>query len=290
MPLGIAGALLGIALAVSNPAPSDHQPSFEYDRGQPLDVEPTGVALRDVSFVGASGRRIEATVIGPSSPGRHPAVLFAHWYEGPAQNSNRTEFVPDALRLARDGVVSLLVDTPWSTPDWFMTRDPSRDLAFSVGQVKDLRRALDLLAGLDEVDPSRVAYVGHDFGAMYGAIVAGVDRRVKGLVFMAGTRSFADWFLLGRKLAPDAERSVRDTLAPLDPLGYVGRVAPSPVLFQFAMKDPYVDKEAADSLLAAAGEPKAVKFYDCGHSMNVEALEDRIPWLLRVLGMPPEGR
>jgi cephalosporin-C deacetylase-like acetyl esterase len=290
MPLGIAGAVLtGVVLATSASAASE-PPSFEYDRGRPLEVQPTGVTLRDISFVGASGRRIEATVIGPSAAGRHPAVLFAHWYEGPAQSSNRTEFVPDALRLARFGVVSFLVDTPWSSPDWFMTRDPGRDFASSVEQVEDLRRAVDVVAGLDEVDASRIAYVGHDFGAMYGAIVAGVDHRVKGFVFMAGTRSFADWFLLGRKLEPEAERSVREELTPLDPIAYVPRIAPAPVLFQFATKDPYVNKETADSLVAAAGEPKSVKFYDCGHSMNMEALEDRIPWLLRALGMPPQGR
>ncbi len=290
MPLGIPGAALAGAVLVASASAASEPPSFEYDRSRPLDVRPTGVTLRDVSFADASGHRIEATVVGPSAAGRHPAVLFAHWYEGPAQNSNRTEFLPDAMRLARSGVVSLLVDTPWSRPDWFMTRDPALDFASSVEQVKDLRRALDVLAGLDEVDASRIAYVGHDFGAMYGAIVAGVDHRVKGLVFMAGTRSFADWFLLGRKLGAEAERSVRDGLAPLDPIAYVPRVAPAPVLFQFATKDPYVDKETADSLVAAAGEPKSVKFYDCGHSMNMEALEDRVPWLLRVLGMPPEGR
>jgi dienelactone hydrolase len=156
-----------------------------------------------------------------------------------------------------------------------------------VAQVENLRRALDVLASFDDVDASRIALVGHDFGAMYGSLVAGVDRRVKALVFIAGTRSFADWFLLGRKLDPAAERAVRDELAPLDPLGYVGKIAPAPVLFQFATKDPYVSKEAADALVAAAGEPRSVKFYDTGHAMSIEALEDRVPWLLRALHVKP---
>ena len=44
--------------------------------------------------------------------------------------------------------------------------------------MKDLRRALDVLLAQPGVDPKRIAYVGHDFGAMYGAVLAGVDRRV----------------------------------------------------------------------------------------------------------------
>lgn len=262
-------------------------PTFAYDASRPLGIASTGVVLRDISFAGAQGERIEATVVGPAEPGRHPAVLFAHWYEEPALNSNRTEFLPDALRLGRSGVVSLLVDTLWSDPKWFRTRKPSDDFATSVAQVENLRRALDVLASFDDVDASRIALVGHDFGAMYGSLVAGVDRRVKALVFIAGTRSFADWFLLGRKLDPAAERAVRDELAPLDPLAYVGRIAPGPVLFQFAAKDPYVSKEAADALVAAAGEPRSVKFYDAGHAMSIEALEDRVPWLLQALHVKP---
>ena len=276
-----------VFLTVAAAPDKPHTPTFDYDTARPLEVAGTGVVLRDISFAGASGRRIEATVVGPAQPGRHPAVLFAHWYEEPALNSNRTEFLPDALRLARSGVVSLLVDTMWSDPKWFSTRKPADDFPISVAQVEDLRRALDLLASFDDVDANRMAFVGHDFGAMYGSLLAGVDRRVKALVFMAGTRSFADWFLLGRKLDATAERAVREELAPLDPLGYVGKIAPAPVLFQFATKDPYVSKDAADALVAAAGEPKAVKFYDAGHGMSLEALEDRVPWLLQVLRVKP---
>jgi dienelactone hydrolase len=288
IPLALAAVLAGAWTSPSLGAAE--APSFDYARDLPLDVRPADVSLRELSFASPAGRRVEALVIGPKSPGRHPAVLFVHWYEGPAQNSNRTQFVPDALRLARSGVVSLLVDTPWSRPDWFASRDPTRDFASSVDEVKELRRALDVLVSLDEVDPARIAYVGHDFGAMYGSIVAAVDRRVKAFVFMAGTRSFADWFLLGRKLPPDAAAAVRKELAPLDPESFVGRIAPAPILFQFASDDPDVPKASADALVAAAAEPKSAKVYDCGHSMNVDALEDRLPWLLHALGVAPEGR
>lgn len=256
---------------------------FAYDRSRPLELKATEVSLRNVSYAGADGRRAEATIVAPARPGRHPGVLFVHWYEEPAQNADRTQFLPDALALARRGVASLLIDTPWSAPTWFSTRDPADDLAMSIREVRELRRALDVLAALDEVDADRIAFVGHDFGAMYGAVVAAVDRRPRALVYIAGTTAFSDWFLLGRKLDAEARRKVEGELAPLDPVRHLAKVSPAALLFQFAQKDPYVSREAADALVAAAGEPKEVRFYECGHEMNRDAMHDRIDWLVRVL-------
>jgi fermentation-respiration switch protein FrsA (DUF1100 family) len=279
-------AILAVSVAALHGA--GHEPSFDYSPGGPPAVADSDVALRNLTYACPSGARPEATLVAPTKPGRYPGVLFVHWYDDSAQSSNRTQFLPDALRLARSGVVSLLVDTMWSDPRWFLARNPSEDVPRSVAQVKDLRRALDVLASLPEVDGSRLSLVGHDFGAMYGSVVAGVDRRVKALVFVAGTTRFADWFLLGRKLDPAGEQEVREELSPLDPVRYVGRVAPSPLLFQFATKDPYVTKEAANALFDAAREPKSVKFYECGHEMNQEAVEDRVSWLLHSLSTNPE--
>jgi cephalosporin-C deacetylase-like acetyl esterase len=259
-------------------------PSFDYDRSRPLGIAPADVSLRNISYANASGARAEATLVLPARPGRHAAVLFAHWYGDPFQCSNRSEFLSEALHLGREGVVSLLVDTPWSDPKWFDARNPSEDFVHSVEEVRDLRRALDVLASLEEVDASRIAFVGHDFGAMYGAVMAAVDKRPKALAFIAGTATFGEWFLLGRKLDAAAQQKVRDELAPLDPVRHLAAVAPAAVLFQFASKDRYVSREAADALVAAARGPKTAKFYDCGHEMNLEASEDRVAWLLQVLG------
>ena len=59
---------------------------------------------------------------------------------------------------------------------------------------------------------------GHDFGAMYGALLAASDPRVKILAFQAGTSSFSNWFLYTQqKLSPEGKQSVVSRLAPLDP-------------------------------------------------------------------------
>jgi pimeloyl-ACP methyl ester carboxylesterase len=183
------------------------------------------------------------------------------------------------VALAKSGATSLLIDTMWSEAEWFPQRKTSEDYAASIAQVRELARALDLLLAQPGVDPARVAYVGHDFGAMYGALLAGIDRRPSLWAMQAGTSSFADWFLLNQRLEGEARQKIVDELAPLEPVLYIGAAAPAPVLFQFGDVDPYVPKTSADAFVAAAGEPKKVIWYEAGHELDAKARSDRIAWL-----------
>ena len=261
---------------------------FAYDRRRPADLvvgeteERGAAAITDVTYQTLTGARRAAYLVTPSkaAAGPHPAVLFVHWYEPPNPTSSRREFLPDAVDLAGDGVTSLLVDTMWSDPDWFRNRDPENDLGHSIEQVKELRRALDILASRPGVDSSRVFYVGHDFGAMYGALVAGVDAsRLKGFVFMAGTRSFSDWFLLWPKRDDAGKAEIVRRLAPLDPTRHLAAFGELPVLFQFATRDTFVTKAAAEALVTSAAGPKDVRWYDAEHALNADATRDRLAWL-----------
>jgi outer membrane protein assembly factor BamB/dienelactone hydrolase len=275
---------------------------FEYDRGRALDVKETGVSardgveVRDITYASLAGGRTAAYLVAPEGPGQgRPAVLFVHWYAPGEKDSNRTQFLEQASELARRGVVSLLVETMWSDPASFRARNYAEDYDRSVEQVRALRRALDVLLARPDVDPKRVAYVGHDFGAMYGAVLAGVDPRVNaGLALQAGNTSFADWFLFSAKLTGAARQAFIDKLQPLDPVHYVGK-AKAPVLFQFAKEDPYVPKANADAFFAAAAEPKEIRWYEAGHALSEQAVRDRQDWLAARLGLgdrsrPGEGR
>ena len=260
-------------------------PLFDYDRSRPLDVR-QDIQVRDISFANLSGGRTQAYVVRPAKKGRYAGVLFVHWYEPESADSNRTQFLQQATELARHGTVSLLVETMWSDPKWFLARDPSADYANSVKQVKELRRALDVLLADPEVDPNRVAYVGHDFGAMYGAVLSGVDRRPKAWALQAGTTSFSDWYLLARKLDQAGRKQVVDELAPLNPVKFIASAAPAPVFLQFGRKDKYVPEAKAQEFFEAAKEPKRIEFYDAGHALNQQAIDDRQPWLIQVLKLP----
>ena len=273
----------GVAVLAQDPADM-----FAYDRRRPADLISGGIEARgaavitDLTYQTLTGARRAAYLVTPSKAdaGPQPAILFVHWYEPPNPTSSRREFLPDAVELAGEGVISLLVDTMWSDPNWFTRRDPENDLGHSIEQVKELRRALDILVSRPGVDPSRLFYVGHDFGAMYGALVAGVDAaRLKGFVFMAGTRSFSDWFLLRPKRDDAAKAEIVRRLAPLDPTRHLAATGELPVLFQFATRDTFVTKAAAEALVTSAPGPKDVRWYDAEHALNADATRDRLAWL-----------
>ncbi len=267
---------------------------FEYDATAPLDVKESGVErrqgvpVRNITYANASGGRTGACLVVPTSAGPHAAILYVHWYEPESPDSNRTQFLSEAVDNAKLDVVSLLIDTMWSDPAWFETRRQSDDYDSSVRQVRELRRAIDLVLSQPSVDPQRSAYVGHDFGAMYGAVVAGLETRIKAYALLAGTSAFSDWFLLSPKLEGATRQAFIDRLSPLDPVRYVGRAAPSTLLFQFGTSDRFVPKEKAEEFFRAASEPKALRWYEAGHGLNHEAVRDRQQWLKGELGLRTE--
>jgi len=266
-------------------------PSFDYDRTKPLDVKvaPAGVTVRQITYRQLDGTQNAATLVEPAAPlvVPRPAILFLHWYGPPNPTSNRTQFLPEAVELAGAGVVSLLVDTPWSAERWFGTRDSARDYEFSVQMAKDVRRALDVLLAQPNLDKTRIAVVGHDFGAMWGALAVASDPRATHFVYAAGTRSFTDWYLY----TPKREGADRDAfiakLAPLDPINFLPKIAPRPVLLQFGGKDPHVKNEAATAQANASKEPKTVRIYEgAEHELTFQARLDRLAWLREQFKLP----
>ncbi len=263
---------------------------FAYDRSAPFNLQESGrevrgnAVVRGCTFVPAD-RAVKAYLVTPAADsGLSAAILYVHWL-GEPKTTNRTEFLDEAVALAGRGVVSLLVDTMWSEPKWYENRVPEEDYAHSVRQVIELRRAMDLLLAQPGIDAKRVAFVGHDFGMMYGLVAEALDRRAKTCVLMTGAPHFIDWFLYAQK--PKDPVSYRGQIAPLDPVNYVARLGPAPVFFQFAAKDEYVSAAQAAEFFAAAKPRKQMTVYNAGHDLHTaDAAADRMAWLVRELGLP----
>jgi uncharacterized protein len=66
----------------------------------------------------------------------------------------------------------------------------------------------------------------------------------------------------------------------------VARLAPTPILFQFARSDRHVPVERAEEFYAAAADPKQIRWYEAGHGLNAEATRDREAWLAEGLALP----
>lgn len=243
-----------------------------------------GVCTSAVQIPAERGVITGILVEPPRHSAKAPGILFVHWLGDDPKTTNHTEFQNDAAALAKRGVVSLLIDAPWAQSSWFMkVRTTETDYAMSLEVVTDLRRCLDALEGFG-TDANRIAYVGHDFGAMYGAVLSGVDARPKFYVLMAGTSTFAQWYLLGKKPA-DVE-AYRTQMAALDPPQYLQLGTAKAYLLQYATKDVYINADQARQFYEAAPPPKLVGFYASDHSLDVpQAHADRIGWLLSHFGL-----
>jgi dienelactone hydrolase len=267
---------------------------FDYDQQAPLDVVEVGmeqrgdVTVKDIAFTNPYGEKVTAYLVLPPGESPHPAILYVHWYGEPA--GNRQEFLDEAVDLAKEGVVALLVDDYFSSSNLrgkWSGSDAAKDRQLVVRQVVELRRALDLLVAQAGVDPQRIAYVGHDFGALFGAVLAGVDPRLKTLVLMTPVPDFSDWFLIGTPLQPARRDEYRAVLLPVAPAQYVGHAAPASLFFQFARSDGYVSPEQASNLFTAASQPMRVEWYESDHALqqSAAATRDRLEWLRGELGL-----
>jgi dienelactone hydrolase len=226
-----------------------------------------------------------AELIQPENQKSLAAILYVHWYEPEASDSNRSQFVQEATEMAKRGAACLLIETMWSDLDFFLKRTQEDDLQNSIQQVVDLRRTMDFLLSQPNIDPERFAYVGHDFGGMYALLAGSIDKRPTHYVIMAATPRFPDWYLYLPKIEGESREAFIRQMAEIDPITHVGNLSPSPVLFQFATDDFHVPRERAEEFFAAAKEPKELRWYEAGHGLNEKATQERMGWLTEKLSL-----
>lgn len=271
--------------------PDDPQPLFDYDATEPPGVRVAGtdVTIRDLAYEAVPDRWVRACLVVPVGAGPWAGLLFLH----PALGSRAT-FLSEAVYLAGLGAVSLLVDAPWSDDGvaaWGRTvESPEAAVREHIRTVIDLRRGIDLLAARPDVDPERIGFVGHSFGALMGGVLAGVEKRLRAAVLMAGTGRFADVAALNLPdLRGERLEYYRRTLADLDPAVWVGRAAPTALLFQSGLRDEFFTEEQSREFFEQAGGPKALRWYDAGHYLDDTARRDRIVWLAEQLSLSRQG-
>lgn len=272
---------------------------FDYDGSASLDVQEASIEQRgravvhDLSYASPTLGRVSAYLVEPSGDARPaganlcPAAIFLHWGQG-----DRTSFLSEALAYSESGVVSLLIDESplrhFPMPNQ-MTPEGARD--YIIQCVTDLRRGVDLLVSREQVDARRIGYVGHSLGSSMGGQFAGVEKRVKAHVLMAG---WADTTQKSAEVAYRLHRTSREEFmrvaGPFDAQHFVGDAAPSAILFQYARRDEVISERDAARYFAAANEPKEIRWYDATHEFNLAALCDRAIWLGEKLGFaPPDG-
>jgi dienelactone hydrolase len=265
--------------------------NFHYDRNHPLDIriastrQEDGLTVQNLTFNTPFGYRRAAYLLSPKGEQPRAAILFVHWLETWDPTANRRQFFDEATHLAAKGAACLLVETMWSDQDWFIKRSQAQDIQNSINQVIELRLAFDMLLSQPLVDPARFAYIGHDFGGMYGVLTGSIDPRPSCYVIMAATPRFSDWFLYYPPLEEPDRSIFISEIAPFDPISRAAELAPAPILFQFADDDFHVPKPRADEFYAAAQQPKELRWYEAKHGLNQTATDERMLWLTEKLGL-----
>ena len=256
-----------------------------------MEDTPSGVVdavVEDLAFH-AVDDRVEAYLVRPpdaAPSGGSPGLVMWHWLDTEAPDGNRTEFLAEARAFAGRGVVSLLPQGrfPWRIDP----SDSTADAREVEAEVARFRAGVDLLVETAGVDPDRIAVVGHDFGAMLGILVTAADPRIKGLVAMAPTPRWADWFLPFWAIAEDRIDYLA-AMRRLDPIERMAGIGARPVLLQMADRDFYVAPMAGFELRRVAGAGAAVELqrYDAAHDLRHPQSEaDRAAFLGRVLALP----
>src|SRR3954451_13711673 len=160
---------------------------FDYDAAAPLAARVVStrregaLTFEEITYASPRGGRVPATLIVPDGPGPFAGILFLHGMPG-----NRTATLPEAETLARRGAVTLSIDAPFARRRGEPARLDARDRDEQVQLVVDARRGIDLLTARPDVDPKRLAYVGHSYGGAMGGLLAGVEKRLRAYALVVG--------------------------------------------------------------------------------------------------------
>ncbi|MCC6793978.1 MAG: dienelactone hydrolase family protein [Candidatus Hydrogenedentes bacterium] len=188
-------------------------------------------------------------------------------------------------------------------PQCFLWNEPSLEYTDAVAKfqqrhpktlgmrkmLNDAQCAVDILAGLPEVDPKRIGAVGHSLGAKETLYLAAFDERIKAAVFSEGGigLGFTNWhdpWYLGRGIHDSAfklnHHQLLALIAPRAFLILAGESGPpNQSVADGARTWPFV--EAALPVYKLYGEPARIGLYNHGkgHSIPPEAFTRMSEWL-----------
>jgi dienelactone hydrolase len=244
------------------------------------------VVVEDISIPVPGQAAVDAWLVRPAdhaAPRTLAGVIYLHWLEPPASTQNRSEFLDEAVTVAEHGAVAIL---PNLTFPWTGTLSgDATDVAKVKAQEFAVKTAYQALLAQPGVDPRRTAVVGHDYGAMYGSLLAASEPNIRAEVYMSGDSTWSNWFFTYFLSLPDNALPAYNALfADLDPVDNVARMR-SHLYLQWGGQDFFIDAPVRDAFSAADPQAKISLYADSDHFLDQTAKDDRIPWLLGQLGL-----
>ena len=175
-------------------------------------------------------------LLPPEPRGPAPVILLQHGTGG----SKESPYLDAAVRWVHAGAAVASIDFPlhgertsaklseqffsslapgsWDDKNGMTEIGKALWIDFARQAVTDLRRSVDALATLDEIDETRVAFGGFSLGAIVGTLFCSVEERIRGAALA----------LAGGGFGPTE----------IDPCNAIAAIAPRPVLFLNALQGP----------------------------------------------------
>jgi dienelactone hydrolase len=266
---------------------------FTYDSNAPLNLRKTvestnnGVEVSAISFSSPDGGSVTGLLFDPvNRSGPRPGIVLMHGMPG-----NARVMAGQGTALAAHGAVVIAIDAPFARRGGQPIRFTTDDRVEQIRLIKDLQRAVDVLRTLPNVDRERLAYLGISYGGAMGALFAGIERRIKAVVLVVG-----DGGLVSHMTGPEDANFMAGlscatrvnwfrAMTPIEPIRFIPHASPAALLLQNGRLDNLVPAADAEALHAATPEPRTIRWYDAGHSLNQQALLDRHEWLNGQIGL-----
>lgn len=211
-------------------------------------------------------------------PPPYPAFFFLHYYRGSKEN-----LLPLALELARNGFAALAIDMEYhgerkKAGRDILSPDLEDDLLAFQRTLENCLLSLQFLETMEEIDPTRISFLGVSLGAILGVTVCGTYRRFQKAVFVVGGGNLE---ILVRESMLDSLVEIRYRLfkehiplpealhafTPFEPLFAVQKLRSTPLLFLNATGDDIVPQQCTIDLYHAALPPKELRWFPAGHGL-----------------------
>ncbi len=198
---------------------------------------------------------------------KHPAVILLG---GKATGKYAVDYALDIT-----GVVIIAVDYPYTPRETYTVTNflwdvPSIRNAL-IDMVPSVMLVTDYLLTREDIDTTKIVLLGYSFGAPFVPCIVAHDRRpaVAAMVYGGGD--------LGSLIIHNVRRYESEAMAqfvgalgafllrPLEPMRYIERVTPTPLIMINGTNDEQVPRHNAEILYNAAGEPKTIRWLESRH-------------------------
>jgi predicted esterase len=215
-----------------------------------------------------AGERFAGILLVPDCPGPSAAALLLHGFTLDKERMAQTA----GIALLARGVASLAIDLPLHGERYRAVNVNAISSPFDLirrwrAALEEAAAALAYLGSRAGIDPGRLAVVGYSLGAYLGLKLASDQKSVRALVVAAGGD------------LPEYVPFAGIVRAVADPLKLVRKLAGRPVLVVHGRHDRTIPAVQAERLFEAAGQPKEIRWWEAGHVLPPEAIDDAATWL-----------